>query len=105
VRAAAMLILDLDAARRLVETALGALAVDTTQAARLRDTLLTFLVERCSYTATAERVNLHKNTVRYRVERALAERGRPIDDERFDLELALVACRWLGSSVLRAKTG
>jgi DNA-binding PucR family transcriptional regulator len=105
VRAAAMLILDLEAARRLVETALGALAVDTAQAARLRDTLLIFLVERCSYTATAERVNLHKNTVRYRVERALAERGRPIDDERFDLELALVACRWLGSSVLRARTG
>jgi DNA-binding PucR family transcriptional regulator len=105
VRAATMMILDLDAARRLVETSLGALAADTEHAARLRDTLLTFLVEKCSYTATAERVTLHKNTVRYRVGRALEERGRPIDDERFDLELALVACHWLGRSVLRDKSG
>jgi DNA-binding PucR family transcriptional regulator len=104
VRAAAMLSLDLEAARRLVETALGALAADTAQAARLRCTLLTFLMEKCSYTATAGRINLHKSTVRYRVEKALAERGRPIDDDRFDLELALVACRWLGNSVLRAKS-
>ncbi|MEU7905669.1 helix-turn-helix domain-containing protein [Actinoplanes sp. NPDC049118] len=104
VRAAAMLSLDLEAARRLVETALGPLSTDTAQAARLRDTLLTFLAERCSYTATAERVNLHKSTVRYRVEKAIATRGRPIHDERLDLELALVACRWLGSQVLKTKT-
>lgn len=103
VRAAAMLHQDLEATRRLVQTSLGALAADTPLAARLRDTLLTFLLEWGSYTATAERVHLHKSTVRYRIEKAIAERGRPIHDERLDLELALIACRWLGSSVLPAK--
>jgi len=101
VRAASMLMADLDATRRLVQTSLGMLAVDTPKAARLRDTLLTFLEENGSYTATARRLHLHKSTVRYRVERAVAERGRSIHEERLDLELALVACHWLGPPVLR----
>jgi hypothetical protein len=102
VRTAAMLAADLDAARRLVGNALGGLASDTEGAERLRDTLLTFLAEKGSYTATAERVHLHKNTVKYRVDKAVEERGRPLDDGRLELELALVACRWLGASVLRS---
>lgn len=101
VRAAAMLTSDLDAARRLVENALGALALDTEGAERLRDTLRVFLSEKGSYTATAERIHLHKNTVKYRVDKAVEERGRPLDDERLELELALIAARWLGGSVLR----
>ena len=101
VRTAAMLASDLEATRRLVAKALGGLAGDTEGAERLRDTLLTFLTEKGSYTATAERVHLHKNTVKYRVDKAVEERGRPLDDERLELELALVACRWLGASVLR----
>jgi hypothetical protein len=103
VRAAAMLAIDIETARRLVDDALGKLAVDTVHAAGLRDTLLTFLEERTSYTATAETLHLHKNTVRYRVGRALAQRGKPIDEDRLELELALVACHWLGRSVLRAE--
>jgi DNA-binding PucR family transcriptional regulator len=102
VRTAAMLTSDLEATRRLVAKALGGLASDTEGAQRMRETLLTFLSERGSYTATAERVHLHKNTVKYRVDKAVEERGRPLDDERLELELALVACRWLGASVLRA---
>ncbi|HSV38625.1 MAG TPA: helix-turn-helix domain-containing protein, partial [Nocardioidaceae bacterium] len=86
-----------------VAKALGSLALDNEGAERLRDTLLAFLTEKGSYTATAERVHLHKNTVKYRVDRAVEERGRPLDEERLELELALVACRWLGSSVLRAE--
>ncbi len=102
VRTAAMLASDLEASRRLVSKALGGLAADTEGAERLRETLLTFLSEKGSYTATAERVHLHKNSVKYRVDKAVEERGRPLDDERLELELALVACRWLGASVLRA---
>ena len=101
VRTAAMLASDLETTRRLVAKALGGLADDTDGAERLRETLLTFLTEKGSYTATAERVHLHKNTVKYRVDKAVEERGRPLDDERLELELALVACRWLGASVLR----
>ena len=97
-----MLATDIEGTRRLVEKALGALAADTESAERLRSTLLTFLGEKGSYTATAERVHLHKNTVKYRVDKAVEERGRPLDDERLELELALIACRWLGAEVLRA---
>ena len=100
VRAAAMLASDLESARRLVAKALGALATDTEGALRLRDTLLVFLAEKGSYTATADRIHLHKNTVKYRVDKAIEERGRPLDDDRLELELALIAARWLGGSVL-----
>jgi DNA-binding PucR family transcriptional regulator len=102
VRAAAMLAEDLEGTRRLVGKALGSLAADTEPAERLRDTLLTFLDEKGSYTATSARVHLHKNTVKYRIDKAVEERGRPLDEERLELELALVACRWLGASVLLA---
>jgi hypothetical protein len=100
VRIAALLAADPEFARRMVVGALGGLAVDTEAAARLRETLLVFLTERGSYLAASERLHLHKNTVKYRVERAIEERGRPLDDERFELECALVASRWLGASVL-----
>jgi DNA-binding PucR family transcriptional regulator len=100
VRTAAMMAADLDGTRRLVRKALGPLAADTEAAARMRETLLVFLAEKGSYLSTAERIHLHKNTVKYRVDKALEERGRPLDDERLELELALVACRWLAGSVL-----
>ena len=79
---------------------LGPLAADDEGAERVRETLLTFLTEKGSFVATAERTHLHKNTVKYRVDKAIELRGRPIDDDRFNLELALIACRWLGESVL-----
>lgn len=100
VRTAAMLATDLEGTRRLVAKSLGSLAADTEGAERLRDTLQVFLAEKGSYTATAERVHLHKNTVKYRVDKAIEERGRPVDEERLELELALIACRWLGATVL-----
>lgn len=104
VRTAALLSGDLTATQQMVRRSLGRLALDTEAAARLRETLLAFLSEKSSYLATSERIHLHKNTVRYRIERAVAERGRPLDDERLELELALVACRWLGPSVLTSES-
>lgn len=104
VRAAALLAADPEAARRLVRDALGGLAADTEAAARLRSTLLAFVAEKGSYVATAERIHLHKNTVKYRVDRALEERGRPLGADRLDLELALIACEWLGDAVLSAES-
>nr|WP_240979653.1 helix-turn-helix domain-containing protein [Streptomyces sp. HNM0574] len=102
VRAAALLATDLDAARSLVRDTLGALAADTEPAARLRGTLLAFVVEKGSYVATAERTHLHKNTVKYRVDRAVEERGKPLDRNWLEVELALIACEWLGAGVLTA---
>jgi sugar diacid utilization regulator len=100
VRAVSLLTGDLPAARDLVAGALGGLAADEESAARLRETLLVFLSEGGSYLSTAERIHVHKNTVKYRVDKAVEVRGRPLDDDRFNLELALHACRWLGPAVL-----
>lgn len=100
VRAAAVLAEDLAVARELVVSMLGDLARDDESAERLRETLTVFLQENQSYVATAAKVHLHKNTVKYRVDKAIQLRGRPVEDDRFDVELALAACRWLGSAVL-----
>ncbi|MEU9244165.1 helix-turn-helix domain-containing protein [Streptomyces sp. NPDC048385] len=100
VRAAALLTADLPRTRRLVATALGELAARTESAARLRETLLVLIQERGSLVAAADRLHVHKNTVKYRVARAVAQRRRPLEDDRLDLELALVAAYWLGDAVL-----
>lgn len=100
VRAAAMMCNDLDEARLMVRNTLGRLAIDSPHHARLRDTLLQFISAGCSYTAAAEALVMHKNSVKYRVDKAQEERGRPIDADRLDVELALNACRWLGPSML-----
>lgn len=104
VAAAALLSHNPEQARVLVRSVLGPLAADDSASARLRETLLGFLACGSSYTATAQRYALHKNSVKYRVERALELRGRPLGDDRIDVELALVACRWLRGSVLGEDT-
>ena len=54
-----------------------------------------------SYTGTAERMALHKNSVQYRIRRAEEALGAPIEARHADLELALRACQYLGETVLR----
>jgi DNA-binding PucR family transcriptional regulator len=62
-----------------------------------------------SYKAAAEELNMHFNTVKYRVGRAVARRGRDIGSDvggdRLEVELALLACHWYGAAVLAPKTG
>jgi DNA-binding PucR family transcriptional regulator len=84
----------------VIET-LGGLADDDDHNARLRATLGVFLQENGSYKATAERLTLHKNTVQYRVRRAEESLGRPVGEDRLQIELALLAGQWLGPAVLR----
>jgi DNA-binding PucR family transcriptional regulator len=88
--------------RSWVLTTLGRLATDDEHHARLRETLLVFLDAGGSYKATAERLVLHKNSVQYRIHKAEESLGHPVGDNRHDVELALQAGRWLGSSVLRS---
>ena len=80
---------------------LGGLATDDEHHARLRGTLLVFLQSGGSYKTTAERLTLHKNTVQYRIRKAEESLGRPVGENRHDVELALQASHWLGSAVLR----
>ena len=97
----AMMLGSADLLRAWVLTTLGGLATDDEHHARLRDTLLVFLQTGGSYKTTAERLMLHKNTVQYRIRRAEESLGRPVGEKQHDVELALRASHWLGSSVLK----
>ncbi|MUL80141.1 CdaR family transcriptional regulator [Mycolicibacterium sp. CBMA 226] len=100
--AAALLAGDIDSARQWVGVVLGDLASDTDNDARLRETLRVFLRCGSSHKTAAEELNLHFNTVKYRVGRAIERRGRPIADDRLDVELALLVCQWYGVGAPRA---
>jgi hypothetical protein len=97
----AMMLGSPDLLRAWVLSTLAGLATDDEHHARLRDTLLVFLQMGGSYKATAERLTVHKNTVQYRLRRAEESLGRPVGENQHDVELALRASRWLGSSVLK----
>jgi DNA-binding PucR family transcriptional regulator len=86
--------------RRWVWNVLGPLAVDDEQSARLRETLRVFLATGCSYTATASRQILHKNSVQYRIRKAEEYMGHSVQDRRTELEVALLATQSLGSVLL-----
>jgi DNA-binding PucR family transcriptional regulator len=86
-----------------VTKVLGDLGGDDENDARLRDTLRVYLGCGSSYKMAAEELNLHFNTVKYRVGRAVARRGREIDSDRLDVELALLICHWYGITVLQRK--
>jgi hypothetical protein len=101
----ALLCADLDTTRAWVHSTLGALAIDDEAKARLRETTRVFLSTGGSFTATAEQLMLHKNTVHYRIRKAEEIRGRPWQESRLDVELALSACRWLGAAVLQPPAG
>lgn len=97
--AAALLAGDLDVARDWVVEVLGDLAGDDENDARLRETLHVFLSNGDSYKLTAEKLHLHVNTVKYRITRACARRGRAIGADRLNVELALLLCHWYGNAV------
>jgi DNA-binding PucR family transcriptional regulator len=101
--AAALMGSDIGEARVWVGEVLGPLATDSDNDAILRDTLALFLRERGSYKAAAEQLHLHFNSVKYRIQRAIQRRGRPIGDDRLDVELALLVCQRFGAAVLRSE--
>jgi DNA-binding PucR family transcriptional regulator len=102
----AMMLGSAELLRAWVLSTLAGLAGDDEHHARLRETMLAFLQTGGSYKTTAEQLMLHKNTVQYRIRKANESLGRPVDGNRYEVELALQASRWLGSSVLRpAATG
>jgi DNA-binding PucR family transcriptional regulator len=103
VGALALICSDRDTARSWVLATLNDLAIDDEPHARLRETLQLYLTTG-SYTVTAERMLLHKNTVQYRVGKAEHALGAPIGERRADVELALRACHHLGRTVLRDPT-
>lgn len=93
---------DLESARSWVARTLGDLAVDDEHTAGFRQTLRISLSSAGSLRETAARLVVHKNTVSYRLRKAEELRGRPLSEDRLQLELALIACEWFGSAVLVA---
>ncbi|MEU6815405.1 helix-turn-helix domain-containing protein [Streptomyces sp. NPDC046860] len=90
---------DLPAVRDFVTGTLGGLACRDARGATLRETLRVFLACRRSHTAAARALNLHRNSVQYRVRRATALLpDGPADD--FNVRAALLAAHWLGDAVL-----
>jgi DNA-binding PucR family transcriptional regulator len=79
---------DVASTRQWVAAVLGDLAGDNENDARLRETL---------------KLNMHFNSVKYRVGRAVVRRGKEIGSDRLEVELALLACHWYGTAVLRPK--
>jgi DNA-binding PucR family transcriptional regulator len=97
----AMMCADIDSSRAWIAETLGALAVASERNDGLRETARIFLHTGGSFIATADQLYLHRNTVQYRVRQAEELRGRPFSEARLDVELALMACHWLGPAVLQ----
>ncbi|WP_201274385.1 helix-turn-helix domain-containing protein [Mycolicibacterium sp. CH28] len=75
---------------------LGGLMGKDDTSARLRETLREFLDSQGSYTDTAARMHVHKNTVHYRVRQAEEQLGRSVHQNRLETEVALLLCEQLG---------
>lgn len=105
VGAAALLCGNLSEARLWVRDTLGPLSTDSVNDAKLRETLRVFLREGASYKNSAKQLNLHFNSVKYRVGRAIERRGRPIGEDRLDVELALLICQQFGATALQPERG
>lgn len=91
---------NLEHARSWVAQVLGPLATNTDSDERLRETLRGFLRNSSSFKSSADELHLHVNSVKYRVQRAIERRGRPIEADRIDVEVALLLCHWFGTAVL-----
>lgn len=102
VEIASLLSSDEAAMRRLVERELTGLLARDASTARLRATALAFLSSGSNARVAAELLGTHKNTVLYRVRRVEELLGRPIEERRLQLELALTVADVFGDAVLPA---
>lgn len=78
------------------EAILGELAGTGEERERLRESLRVFLEEGENAQATARRLFVHRNTVKYRVDHAMAMLPEPLDARRLEIALALRYCHLVG---------
>lgn len=100
VRVASILSGNMVATREMVAGALGGLAANDEWVEQLRETLGVLFEESFSYSAVSKRLHMHRNTVKYRVDKAIELRGRPLEADAVELQLALLLARSLGPSIL-----
>ncbi|MEV0973323.1 PucR family transcriptional regulator [Microtetraspora glauca] len=91
-----LLTADRKAAADYVRRQLGELAADSPDMRRLRRTIKVFLDSGSGHARTAEELGIHRNTVRYRIQRAEQLLGRPVQDIGPELYNALLITEWLG---------
>jgi len=96
----ALLAADLPRARAFVASRLGPLASPTEPTARLRETVLAFLIAGGSSTRVAKELYVHQNTVTYRIKKAEELLGRRVTDDPVELSCALMLAAVLGPVVL-----
>ncbi|MGO4614381.1 helix-turn-helix domain-containing protein [Nocardia sp. 2YAB30] len=84
----------------LIGRELGALAGRDPITARLRETLHAYLRSHRSPEATAKLLGVHKNTVRYRVQRIEEVLGYPIEERSLPLAVALARVVVYGTDAL-----
>ena len=92
---------DMESTRAWVAEVLGPLASDDESTEARRETLRVFLMTGSSYTETAELMRLHRNTVKYRVAKALEGLAPGVSSNRMDLAVALNVCHFLGAAALQ----
>jgi DNA-binding PucR family transcriptional regulator len=83
-----------------VRRKLGGLTSGDPITERVRETVLVWLQEGGNTRRAAERLDTHKNTVHYRVQRAEEVLGHPLTEDRLGLELALTLAERVGLRIL-----
>ncbi|MGZ4620798.1 MAG: PucR family transcriptional regulator [Mycobacteriaceae bacterium] len=102
---ASLLANDIESTSDWVAEVLGHLAVNNDHTKLLRETLRVFFLTGENYTDTAQLLNLHRNTVKYRVTKALEQCDTALTPNRIDLAVALNVCHFLGPAVLIPAAG
>jgi DNA-binding PucR family transcriptional regulator len=91
---------DFPRAKTFVAERLGALGADSEPVARLRETVLAFLMANGSTSRVAKDLYVHHNTVAYRIKRAEELLGRPVVEDQLELACALTLAVSFGRAVL-----
>jgi len=89
----ALMVDDVEAARRFAERELGPLAASDDATVRLASTLSVFLEEGASFVRASRRLGVHANTVTYRVRRAEDLLGHKVSERQLELRVALRLAR------------
>lgn len=87
---------DTPALRRMVQREVGPICLADKNLAPVRETVLTYLANRMNVEATAERLYVHGNTVRYRLAKAEELLGCQLADKPHHIELALQYVAYFG---------
>jgi DNA-binding PucR family transcriptional regulator len=89
----ALMVGDVESARRFAARELGPLAAGDDATVRLASTLAVFLDEGASFVRAARRLGVHTNTVTYRVHRGEELLGHPVSERQLELRVALRLAR------------